>query len=229
MTDHTDVPIVATGDWIDAAFINQYWGDNFRSIFQGFANAGSIAYAIDVDTIGELVKPSVDSVLKNTSAGALAWVAMSAIIPTGVVWPFGGTVAPSGFLMCDGSAVSRSTYAALFAEIGTTFGAGDGSTTFNLPKIPGRTIIGAGSGAGLTTRALGATGGEESHALTAAENGPHNHSVIQTNPVALDDSTGTGSYYNSASSFATSTGTSGSGTAHNNMQPFIAMNHIIKT
>lgn len=53
--------------------------------------------------------------------------------PTGTILPFGGNSAPTGFLLCDGSAVSRTTYATLFAVIGTTYGSGDGSTTFNLP------------------------------------------------------------------------------------------------
>jgi len=59
-------------------------------------------------------------------------------VPPGVVLPFAGTSAPAGFLLCGGQAVSRATYAALFAAIGTTFGAGDGSTTFNLPDLRGR-------------------------------------------------------------------------------------------
>jgi hypothetical protein len=81
MTDHFDVPVVATGDWIDAAFINQYWGDNFRAIFQAFTATGMIPYAVDADTIGGLAKPSVDAVLKNTSAGALSWKAMTDFFP----------------------------------------------------------------------------------------------------------------------------------------------------
>ena len=64
----------------------------------------------------------------------------------GLVFPFAGVTAPSGFLSCDGAEVSRVTYAALFAAISTTWGAGDGSTTFNLPDLRGSTIIGAGAG-----------------------------------------------------------------------------------
>lgn len=66
-------------------------------------------------------------------------------VPTGAILPFGGSAAPSGFLMCDGSAVSRSTYSALFTAIGTAYGVGDGSTTFNLPKTAGRVPVGVGS------------------------------------------------------------------------------------
>jgi microcystin-dependent protein len=68
---------------------------------------------------------------------------------------------PSGTLFANGAAVSRSTYAALFAVIGTVFGVGDGSTTFNVPDKRGRVSIGAGQGSGLTNRTLGAIGGDE--------------------------------------------------------------------
>lgn len=83
--------------------------------------------------------------------------------------------APTGWLLCDGSAVSRVTYAALYAAVGVAFGAGDGSTTFNLPDYRGRAPLGAGAGAGLTARARGDKGGEEAHALAVAELPSHNH------------------------------------------------------
>lgn len=102
---------------------------------------------------------------------------VSASMPTGSVTQFAGSTAPAGWLFCDGSAVRRTTYAALFAVIGTTFGAGDGSTTFNLPDTRGRAPIGAGTGSGLTARTLGGTVGTETHLLTGAESGTsvHNH------------------------------------------------------
>lgn len=67
------------------------------------------------------------------------------IVPIGVILPYGGSSAPTGFLLCDGSAVSRTTYSALFGIISTTFGAGDGSTTFNLPDMRSRVPVGAGT------------------------------------------------------------------------------------
>lgn len=70
---------------------------------------------------------------------------------TGMILPYGGSAAPTGFLLCDGSAVSRTTYANLFAVISTTFGVGDGSTTFNVPNLASRTIIGAGTGTKVLT------------------------------------------------------------------------------
>ena len=66
------------------------------------------------------------------------------ILPAGLILPFGNTSAPSGYLACDGSAVSRTTYATLFAAIGTTWGAGNGSSTFNVPDLRGAFLRGAG-------------------------------------------------------------------------------------
>jgi microcystin-dependent protein len=71
------------------------------------------------------------------------------LAPLGIMLPYGGTAAPTGWLLCNGAAVSRVTYAALFAVIGTAFGSGDGSTTFRLPDTRGRFLRGVDSGVGL--------------------------------------------------------------------------------
>lgn len=108
---------------------------------------------------------------------------------SGAVLPFAGANAPTGWLMCDGSAVSRTTFAELFASIGTTYGTGDGSTTFNLPDLRGRVAAGkdnmggtpanrlTAAGAGITGTSLGATGGNQTHTLTTAQMPAHNHAV----------------------------------------------------
>lgn len=93
---------------------------------------------------------------------------------TGSIYIFAGSVAPSGFLVCDGSAVSRSTYSVLFDVLGTRYGAGDGSTTFNLPNLCGRVTIGSSS-----QYFTGSTGGEETCSLTESEIPSHVHSVPQ--------------------------------------------------
>ena len=95
-------------------------------------------------------------------------VAGGNIIPPGVIWEYGGASPPTGWLACDGSAVSRSTYAALFAIIGTAYGNGDGATTFNLPNRTNRFGVGAG---GLYAR--GSTGGSATETTSSA--GAHNH------------------------------------------------------
>ena len=94
--------------------------------------------------------------------------------PAGIIMPFAGTTAPEGYLMCDGAAVSRTTYATLFAVIGTTFGAGDGSTTFNVPDLSGRVPLGVSS-----AHLLGSMGGSETVTLTEQELPAHVHEVPQ--------------------------------------------------
>jgi microcystin-dependent protein len=154
--------------------------------------------------------------------------------PAGIVSPYAGTAAPSGWLLCYGQAVSRTTYAGLFATISTTYGSGDGSTTFNIPDIRGRVVAGqddmGGSSAnrltdqtgGLDGDTLGDTGGSETHTLTTSEVPSLTVGIQQTN----DFDRGAGS---PGMSPGGSTSTSGSGGAHNNVQPTIILNYIIKT
>lgn len=100
--------------------------------------------------------------------------------PTGTVLPYAGSAAPTGWYLADGSAKNRTTDAALFAVIGTTYGAGDGSTTFNLPDTRGRHILGAGTGAGLSARTRGQTGGAED-AIVVTHSHSHSHGASSGN------------------------------------------------
>ncbi|HEX5676413.1 MAG TPA: phage tail protein, partial [Alcanivorax sp.] len=113
-----------------------------------------------------------------------------AIVP-GIVLPTAADIEddPNGWLFCDGRAVSRTTYAALFTAIGTKYGAGDGSTTFNLPDLRGRVPAGRDNmggtaanrlttaGSGVDGVALGAAGGSETHVLTGLQMPSHSHSI----------------------------------------------------
>ena len=116
------------------------------------------------------------------------FVRLSQPIYPGEMRPYAGTVAPAGYLLTDGGAHSRTTYAALFNQIGTTFGVGDGSTTFNVPNTCGRVLAGydpgnatglltASTSQGVSASALGNTGGEQAHTNTLAETAVHNHGV----------------------------------------------------
>lgn len=174
----------------------------------------------------------------------------------GIIQMFGGSTPPSGWLLCDGSAVSRTQYSALFEAIGTTWGAGDGSTTFNLPDLRGRAPIGAGTGSGLSARALGDKGGSQNavvpyHTHTIA----HTHNLTSSKQQAWVAKAGTGAtepgggisssgkYYAAAnatgyawidvtagsnSANAGYAGSSGNATGAN-MQPFSVVNFIIYT
>ncbi len=158
-------------------------------------------------------------------------------VPSGVVSPYAGSTAPSGWLLCSGAAVSRSTYAALFAIVGTTYGAGDGSTTFNLPDLRGRAVAGVDNmggtaanritagGSGITGTTLGAAGGAETHTLTVAEMPAHTHSTPTSNGTANSSSTAT----SVASNTDGTSGSRGGDAAHNNTQPTMMLNYIIKT
>ena len=98
--------------------------------------------------------------ITNSAAGNL--------IPTGMIQMYSGSAAPTGWFLCDGTAYSRTTYATLFAVISTTYGSGDGSTTFNVPDFRGRMPVGAGTGTGLTARTRGTSYGAESTALSSS-------------------------------------------------------------
>jgi microcystin-dependent protein len=169
-------------------------------------------------------------------------VAGGAVVP-GTITIDAGTSAPDGWLLCYGQAVSRTTYSAIFARLSTTYGDGDESTTFNLPDLRGRVVAGlddmGGTSAdrltnqsgGVDGDTLGEVGGADTHTLTEAEMPEHRHDVSLTDatggaaspPTALLSATGAAP---ADSAFMSLTGSSD---PHNNVQPTIVLNFIIKT
>lgn len=154
--------------------------------------------------------------------------------PAGIVQIFAGDTAPSGWLLCQGQAISRTTYSRLYGIIGTTYGTGDGSTTFNLPDLRGNVPVGYTS---LQTEfnALGKKGGERTHVLTTGEMPAHTHNIIEDGGRLVGKyggaDAGSNGYQYQGSGRATTftTDSQGGGTAHNNLQPYITMNFIIRT
>jgi len=148
--------------------------------------------------------------------------------PAGAIMFFAGISAPSGWLTCNGTNVSRSTYSELFSAIGTLYGAGDGTNTFNLPNMTGRTPLMAGIGSDINGRSyefgLGNRSGEYNHTLSEAEMPSHTHP--SSGGTQAVDNVGSSS---SQGTNAGDSGSAGSSQPHTIMQPFIALNCIIKT
>ena len=169
-------------------------------------------------------------------------------IPSGIIMPFAGTTPPTGYLFCYGQDISRTTFASLFAAIGTTYGSGDGSATFALPDLRGRVIGGkddmGGTGANrlnvsagvIDGDGLGNSGGSETVTLTTSQMPAHTHTgnvALRTNwerGSSSQSPVGTGSarYDGGGSNPDFTTASTGGGTAHSNVQPTIILNYIIK-
>jgi microcystin-dependent protein len=204
---------------------------NGATTINGAATFGSTV-TLDADPTLAL-QAATKQYVDNASAGSS---------PSGslIMWPTGS--APSGWLLCDGAAVSRTTYAALFAVIGTTFGAGDTTTTFNLPDYRDRMPIGANT----IAASVGATGGSKdaivvSHTHTASVSDPgHTHRVRRTgNTTGASSITKLGlstSFVTdndlieaSVTGISVSNSTEGSSGTNANMPPYLGINFIIKT
>jgi microcystin-dependent protein len=185
----------------------------------GTAALPSLTFSADTDTgiyrVGaDQLGIAAGGVLVNTIAST--GISGFGATPIGGLMPYAGLTAPSGWILCYGQSISRTTYAALFAIISTTYGTGDGSTTFDLPDLRGRTIAGqddmGGSSANRLTGVtgslngdtLGAAGGTETHTLTTAQLASHTH----TGTTGNESATETHSYLQT---IANTTNTTGAG------------------
>lgn len=152
-------------------------------------------------------------------------------LPIGSIMPYPKATAPENWLICDGSAISRTDYSELFNAIGTTFGEGDGSTTFNLPNTKGRTIVGLDADdADFNT--IGKTLGEKTHTLTVEEMPEHTHKFRAYTKLGNDEGTITYGERNGGSIISGNYGNAiqkeGSSQSHNNIQPSFIGVYIIK-
>jgi microcystin-dependent protein len=163
-------------------------------------------------------------------------------IPVASLVPFAGSSEPSGWLLCFGQEISQSTYAALYAAIGPNVYGTDTGGNFFLPDLRGRVAAGrdnmggstasrlTAAGSGITGTTMGANGGTQTHPLTTAQLAAHSHTIQETARF-VPGNAGFGAMNNIENVAGTSrnTGSEGSGTAHQNTQPTIILNYIIKT
>lgn len=194
---------------------------------------------------------SVAGYVASAISAAIAGIPSPDTIPPGVIADYGGAGVPAGWLACNGAEVSRTAYAALFAVIGTTWGAGNGSTTFTLPDGRGRVPVGAGGAVTADLgNTIGAVGGAVAHTLTVAEMPSHAHpgssaadsghthsywsdhgfgtpnggQANANSNTGLLESTGTGS-----AAITLTIATQGGGAAFSVLQPSLVVARIIKT
>lgn len=157
-------------------------------------------------------------------------------VKIGEIRIFCGSNIPTKWMLCNGSVINRSTYSQLFSSLGTTWGGGDGETTFAIPNMNGRNIIGTGESAatGHTAHTLGQMDGEETHVLSSSELASHNHWT--SNGTAYIGLGGSNHHECCANRWwpndgwnTNPMGSRGSNTAHNTMQPYLVTNYIIYT
>jgi microcystin-dependent protein len=192
--------------------------------------ASIVGYYDTVDSVAT----TVAAFLNNLPAYISNFLTSTALgFKTGMMIDYGSTTPPAGWLVCDGSAVSRTTYANLFATISTIWGVGDGSTTFNLPNLKGSVSVGSG---GLTTtqfsgNTVGYMGGEYKHTLLETELAAHNHpgSIIDVTTTGLGGSGQSVTLVHGGSTATLTITSDGNNTPFNVMQPGAVVLKIIKT
>jgi microcystin-dependent protein len=151
----------------------------FRATVGGGTTFANLSFSTRVFWLKAEVRKTSDAAYSIISDAPLSIVPYARSAengsPLGSVAQFAGSTLPNGWMLCDGSQLSRTTYADLFAAIGTRFGTGDGSTTFNLPDLRGKIPVGYNS-AETSFNTLGKTGGAKTQTLTVANLPSHSHS-----------------------------------------------------
>ena len=137
---------------------------------------------------------------------------------------YGGVNSPTGYLFCNGQAISRTTYSRLFSVIGTIYGNGDGVNTFNVPNLQGRVPVGL-KPTETIFNTLGNIGGTGAHTLSIDEMPAHTHTYLGVN--SQNAASGVDNVAENAPRPTETTSSTGGNQAHNNLQPYIVLNYII--
>lgn len=183
---------------------------------------------LDSSTEGLFIKPvrnidydiNYEQVRYNPTIGEFTW---SHAIP-GIISMYAGVNSPTGYLFCNGQAVSRTTYSRLFSVIGTIYGAGNGTGTFNLPNLQGRVPVGLKASEPIFNT-LGNIGGTGAHTLSVDEIPPHTHTYLGVQSQSA--ASGSDNVAENSPRPTETSGSTGGGQAHNNLQPYIVLNYII--
>jgi microcystin-dependent protein len=203
-----------------------------------------MAYSYQTFSVGQvLTAAQVQQIEDNIRDHEHGQDGVNDSLAPGFVMAYAGSTEPDGWIFCYGQAISRTTFADLFGVTSTQYGVGDGSTTFNVPDLRGRVIAGrddmggaaanrlTNAGSGVTGTTLGNAGGAETVTLATSAIPAHAHdetgnsigggSSAQVN--RRSDGNGT------SQTTIDNTGNTGGGGAHNNVQPTIILNYVIKT
>jgi microcystin-dependent protein len=242
--------LVSTGDTVQVSQHNPAMQDIEQALSGSLDRDGSGGMRANL-VMGDNKITGLSPGTASTDAATVGQLQSGGGVPLGAVIDFWGSVPPEGFLFAYGQALSRTTYADLFAVIGTSAGVGDGATTFNLPDYRAVTSVGKANMGGslksllsdFASSTLGAIFGAQSITLTSAQMPAHTHTVTDpghahayTRPSGSGTAGGTGEFINNDSdSVLTGVSTTGitiasagSGGAHANVQPSIVCNKIIK-
>jgi len=202
------------------------------------SNAVTTAKIVDSNVTTDKIADGAVSSIKIANATILtddiatATLASSLFGIPGEIRLWSGSTAPTGWLICNGAAISRTTYATLYGITGTLYGVGDGSTTFNVPNLKGRVPVGYDA-TQTEFDTIGESGGSKTHTLTIPEIPQHNHSitVVGSASIPLQNTAWPSGFNpnNNGTWPSSAAGNTGGGGAHNNIQPYLTIQYIIKT
>ena len=239
------VKVIYPCNQVSQMYIDGYGGGGNTSLSWGTLSGNAIPLQVmnEDGTTSSVTLTGGDNVTLSSSSSSNLTISASGgegitvdTVPIGTIAEWGSETPPENWLLLNGQAVSRVTYSELFSLYGTTYGSGDGSTTFNLPDFSGRVGVGLSDGDS-DFGTLGQTGGEKTDTLTVDEMPSHAHRSASSASGAIGDYFGGssadygikhGSLAPANASYVINSNDVGGSSAHNNLQPYITTNYIVK-